>query len=162
MDSDSDYYTVKIKKKHRKSKKQINDFELSSKFNNVIVISPNENKKFNETIIILSTSNVVFNNDFIGNNTNSNSFLKNSIIIPFDCIINSISFSARHIHPNIFTTLYVNGNITNFNINNNKTNNKTFELKQNDLISFLINLEEDINLKNGVSVTLCLMKNKCC
>ena len=36
-----------------------------------------------------------------------------------------------------------------------------FELKQNDLISFLINLEEDINLKNGASVTLCLTKNIC-
>jgi hypothetical protein len=115
----------------------------------------------NKTILCFSTNQIVNNGDYIGQGFSSNCLVKNTLLIPYNCIIDSICFSIRELNNNIpyYATVIVNGKSTNVNciISNSISSYNTcsLPLKKLDLITILINFSSG-EIKSGVTVTLTL------
>jgi hypothetical protein len=69
------------------------------------------------TFIVFATSESVSNNDYIGCGNSSNNILRNSILVPNNCVVNKISFSIRELSSaqQYSATLYINGVSSNVN-----------------------------------------------
>jgi len=115
------------------------------------------------TLITFATSEPVYNGHFIGYGHSSHILLKNTILIPFNCIIKSLSFSIRKLSDNIpYTiTLFINGIssslISTINDGSQQISiNQDANLKLNslDLISLQITFNSNDNLINGLCATL--------
>jgi hypothetical protein len=115
------------------------------------------------SIIIFATSEPVYNGHFIGYGSSSHILLKNTILIPFNCIIKSLSFSIRVLSESIpyMVTLFINGIPSSLNATINDgsqeiSTTKTTNLKLNslDLISLQITFSSNDNLVNGICTTL--------
>lgn len=115
------------------------------------------------TIIIFATSEPVYNGHFIGYGTSSHILLKNTILIPFNCLIKSLSFSIRMLSESIpYTlTLFINGIASSLmtTIQDGSQEISTFQttnLKLNslDLISLQITFNSNDNLVNGICASL--------
>jgi hypothetical protein len=63
------------------------------------------------TFIIFTTSETVNNNDYVGCGNSSSNILRNSILVPNNCVINKIAFTIRELSQNneYSATLYING-----------------------------------------------------
>ena len=108
------------------------------------------------------TSESVGNNDYIGLGNSSNSFLRNTLLVPYDCIINLINFSLRQLAAAVEYRAYivVNNIVTSQYaiISDGSTNYKVsqpclLQVSQLDLISIQIQYNNGA-LSNGVVITL--------
>jgi hypothetical protein len=115
------------------------------------------------TLITFATSEPVYNGHFIGYGQSSNILLKNTILIPFNCIVRSLSFSIRKLSDNIPYTviLFINGIpsslISTINDGSHQfsmTQNADLKLNSLDLISLQITFNSNNNLINGLCATL--------
>ena len=111
---------------------------------------------------MFATSESVSNKDFIGLGNSSNSNLRNTILIPYNCTVNSIAFSIRELANNIpyTATLYVNGFasslqciISDGSINYKVVNSTNLVLSQLDMVSMYITFNKGA-LNNGAIITL--------
>ena len=115
------------------------------------------------TLIMFATSEPVYNGHFIGYGTSSHILLKNTILIPFNCTIKSLSFSIRKLSEKIsyMITLFINGSPSSLfaSINDGSQEisiNQYTNIKLNclDLISLQITFNSNDNLNNGICATL--------
>jgi len=116
----------------------------------------------NKCAFIFSTRNSVSTNNFIGIGNSSKSFLKNTMVIPFNCIINEIIFSIRELSSNTSYTIIIYKNNINTGIfaciSNGSISYKTslicnLELNTFDLISIKIIFDAN-TLLNGACASL--------
>ncbi len=116
---------------------------------------------------IFSTDQSVGNNYYIGVGTSGTNFLRNSVVVPFDCYIGSLIFSIRSAAANtgITATLYKSSNgimsattlstvIANGATQVFAVTNSLVPLLQGDLISINLSWSTGGSLANGTTVTL--------
>jgi hypothetical protein len=138
--------------------------KTSDLFNSSSVSSSSKTSSESETkcAFIFSTCNSVSTNNFIGIGNSSKSFLKNTIVIPFNCIINEIFFSIRELSNNTSYSIIIYKNnintgilayIPNGSISYNTSLICNLELNTFDLISIKILFEAD-SLLNGACASL--------
>ena len=116
----------------------------------------------NKCAFIFSTRDSVSTNNFIGIGNSSNSFLKNTLVIPFNCIVNEIVFSIRELSNNTSYTAIIYKNnvntgivayISNGSISYNTSSICNLELNTFDLVSIKILFNAD-TLLNGACASL--------
>ena len=121
----------------------------------------------NTSIITFATSESVSNKDFIGLGNSSNSSLRNTILIPYNCTVNSIAFSIRELAKAVpyNATLYVNGfassltcTIPDGSLNYKVVSSTNLTLSQLDHVSIYITFNNGA-LNNGACITLLLTQN---
>ena len=118
-------------------------------------------------LYVFTTSESVSNNDFIGSGNSSSNILRNTIIIPNNCIINVVAFTIRRFANNTSYTikLYVNGIITSVNaiIVDGSTsysvlNNVNYQLNALDIVTMQITFNNGA-LSDGACATLLVTSN---
>ena len=116
----------------------------------------------NSAIITFATSESVGNKDFIGLGNSSNDMLRNTILIPYNCTVNSIAFSIRELAGAVpyTATLYVNGfasslqcTIPDGSLNYKMVNSANLTLSQLDMVSIYITFINGA-LSNGACISL--------
>jgi hypothetical protein len=119
----------------------------------------------NTSIFSFATSESVSNNSFIGLGNSSNTFLRNTLVVPFNCTTDALAFNIRELAANTSytATLYVNDIATSLvaTIPNGSTSlkiktNGNIALGELDLISINITIGSGNGgaLSNGACVSL--------
>jgi hypothetical protein len=113
-------------------------------------------------IICFATSESVGSKDYVGLGNSSSNIYRNTIVVPYNCNVNSLTFSIREPRDGIYTaTLFVNGNNSGLSCTINDgnditytNNNLSYTLNQNDLITLYITYTNNGALSNGVCATM--------
>jgi hypothetical protein len=121
----------------------------------------------NECIFLFASSEAVTKNDFIGLGNSSNNSLRNTLVVPYKCLVHNIAFNIRKLADSVpyTVTLYVNDVDTSITavIPDGSLDFKTlstvsYQLNPLDLITFKIDFNAGA-LSDGVCITLCANKN---
>jgi hypothetical protein len=113
-------------------------------------------------IICFATSESINSKDYVGLGNSSSSIHRNTIVIPYNCNINSLTFSIREPRDGVYTaTLFVNGlnsgvscTIMDGNNITSTNSNLSYTLNQNDLITLYVTYTNNGALSNGVCATM--------